>query len=247
MFGISNNIRSREVRPCTPALFWQTVRQPHVAQICATIADAWEACKRGELQKEEFDEVKNREKKRLPVFTFHATFPGGRRLNADAVPSGLSIYDIDHISHPRGYYAHAVEDRTRELGIVLAHVTPSTEGLRLVFRIPRGMTPEEAQRWMSGQLDDPGYDQSVKDLARCSFAVPEDYILFIDEERLFENEEQLNEERKMKNEESSVNEERKMKTIPQCKQSKDVLSEANEEFAASNEDSSFSREAGILH
>ena len=185
-FGISHSVRSREVRPCTPGLFWQTVRSPHVAHVCAGIADAWEACKRGETTKEEFETVKNREKKRLPIFCFHATFPGGRRLNADAVPSGLSMYDIDHLPAPRQYFEHAVADRVEELGIVLAHITPSREGLRLVFGIPPGMTLEQAQGWMSQQLNDPDYDRSVKDLARSSFAVPEDYILYIDEEKLFD-------------------------------------------------------------
>ena len=184
-FGISNNVRSREVRTCTPELFWKAVRSDYVATVCAGIADAWEQWKRGELAKEEYEEVKNREKKRLPIFTFHATFPGGRRLNADAVPTGLSMYDIDHLDAPREYYAHMVEERKEELGIVLAHVTPSREGLRLVFIIPAGMDLAGAQRWMSQQLNDPNYDQSVKDLARSSFAVPEDYILYIDEKELF--------------------------------------------------------------
>ena len=184
-FGISNNVRSREVRTCTPELFWKAVRSDYVAMVCAGIADAWEQWKRGELTKEEYEEVKNREKKRLPIFTFHATFPGGRRLNADAQPTGLSMYDIDHLNAPREYYAHMVEERKEELGIVLAHVTPSREGLRLVFIIPAGMDLAGAQRWMSQQLNDPNYDQSVKDLARSSFAVPEDYILYIDEKELF--------------------------------------------------------------
>ena len=39
-FGISNNIRSREVRECTPELFWKAVRSPLVADICAQIAYA---------------------------------------------------------------------------------------------------------------------------------------------------------------------------------------------------------------
>ena len=229
-FGISNNVRSREVRICTRELFLKAVRSDYVARVCAGIADAWEQWKRGELAREEYDTVKNREKRRLPIFTFHATFPGGRRLNADAVPTGLSMYDIDHLDAPREYFAHVVEERAGELGIVLAHVTPSMEGLRLVFRIPAGLSLEEAQHWMSVQLDDPNYDQSVKDLARCSFAVPEDYILYMDEEGLF-----------------NFNEERRMKTIPQCKQSKDVLSEANEELTASNENSSFCPEGTILH
>ena len=184
-FGISNNVRSREVRTCTPELFWKAVRSDYVARVCAGIADAWEQCKRGGLTKEEFNTLKNNEKKRLPIFTFHAVFPGGRRLNADAVPTGLSMYDIDHLDAPREYYAHVVEERKEELDIVLAHVTPSTEGLRLVFAIPAGMTLAEAQQWMSRQLNAPNYDQSVKDLARSSFAVPEDYILYINEEELF--------------------------------------------------------------
>ena len=124
-FGISNNVRSREVRTCTPDLFWKAVRSDNVARICAGIADAWEQWKRGELAREEYEEVKNRDKRRLPIFTFHATFPGGRRLNADAVPSGLSMYDIDHLDAPREYFDRVVGgERARQLGIVLAHVTP---------------------------------------------------------------------------------------------------------------------------
>ena len=188
-FGISNSVRSRTVRTCTPELFWKAVRSDYVARVCAAIADAWEQWKRGELAREEFEEIKNREKKRLPIFTFHATFPGGRRLNADAVPSSLSMYDIDHLEAPWEYYEQVIEDRKQELGIVLAHVTPSKEGLRLVFIIPAGLSLEEAQRWMSQQLNDPNYDQSVKDLARSSFAVPEEYILYIDEENLFKERE----------------------------------------------------------
>ena len=195
------------MRTCTPELFWKAVRSDYVATVCAGIADAWEQWKRGELAKEEYEEVKNREKKRLPIFTFHATFPGGRRLNADAVPTGLSMYDIDHLDAPREYYAHMVEERKEELGIVLAHITPSREGLRLVFVIPPGMDLAGAQRWMSQQLNDPNYDQSVKDLARSSFAVPEEYILYIDEEKLFNEESFVNEELRMKNEKREETEE----------------------------------------
>ena len=202
-FGISNSIKSRAVRTCTPELFWKAVRSDNVARICAGIADAWEQWKRGELAREEYEEVKNRDKRRLPIFTFHATFSHGRRLNADAVPSGLSMYDIDHLDAPREYFDRVVGgERARQLGIVLAHVTPSMEGLRLVFRIPAGMSLAEAQHWMSTRLDDPNYDQSVKDLARSSFAVPEDYVLYVDEEGLFSNEEpSFNEELRINNEE----------------------------------------------
>ena len=199
-FGISNNVRSREVRECTPELFWKAVRSPLVADICAQIADGLEKVKRGEMVKEDYETLKAGLKKRLPIFTPHATFRNGRRLNADAVPSGLSMYDIDHLPNPREYWGMKSEElRMKNVlrFVVLAHVTPSTEGLRLFFIIPDGMDLAGAQKWMSEQLGDANYDQSVKDLARSSFVVPEDYIIYVDEERLFKNE-----ELKMKNEES---------------------------------------------
>ena len=200
-FGISNNVRCREVRECTPELFWKAVRSPLVADICAQIADGLEKVRRGEMVKEDYETLKAGLKKRLPIFTPHATFRNGRRLNADAVPSGLSMYDIDHLPNPREYWVEksqelAVKDVLRF--VVLAHITPSTEGLRLFFIIPQGMDLAGAQKWMSEQLGDANYDQSVKDLARSSFVVPEDYIIYVDEDKLFKNE-----ELKMKNNEES--------------------------------------------
>ena len=179
-FGISNNVRSR-VR--------QALDSPLVARVCAEIEDALEAVRRGEMSKDDFETLKAARKKMLPVITPHATFKNGRRLNTDAVPSGLSMYDVDHINDPRAYYDTKVRGREAELGIVLAHVTPSTEGLRLLFVIPRAnMALDEAQRWMSARLGDDTYDGAVKDLARCSFLVPREYVLYLDEERLFGNE-----------------------------------------------------------
>ena len=198
-FGISNNIKSRVVRECTPELFHQAMRSELVAEVCAEIADGKEKCLRGELTKEEYDTLKAGLKKRLPIFTPHATFRNGRRLNADAVPSGLSMYDVDHLPNPRGYWEQKraeLEARGVMRYVVLAHITPSTEGLRLFFIIPAGMDLAEAQRWMSRQMGDGNYDVSVKDYARSSFVVPEGYVLYLDEERLFGNE-----ELRMKNEE----------------------------------------------
>ena len=183
-FGIALSVRSR-VRECTPALFNQVVDSEQTARVCAEIEDALEKVKRGEMSREDFETFKAEQKKRLAIFTPHAMFPKGRRVNEDAVPSGLSMYDVDHIPDPRGYFQTMIGDRAGELGIVLGHVTPSTEGLRLFFVVPEGMTLEEAQRWMSEQLGDADYDGCVKDLARCSFVVPREYILYLDEEELF--------------------------------------------------------------
>ena len=175
---------------CTPELFHQATKSSRVKDVCAQIEDALERKRRGEIGKEDYDTMKTRLKSQLPILTPHATFRNGRRLNADAIPSGLSIYDKDHIADPTGWWkAKSEELRVKNpqvlARILLVHVTPSLEGLRLVFVMPEGMNLAEAQKWMSQQLGDEEYDVCVKDLARPSFIVPEDYILFIDEARLF--------------------------------------------------------------
>ncbi|MEE0985018.1 MAG: BT4734/BF3469 family protein [Bacteroidaceae bacterium] len=183
-FGISNSVKSQQVQICTSEMLREAIDSPLVAQVCAEIKDAWEQEKRGEITLEEFEEKKGRLKKQLPILTPHATFRNGRRLNADAVPSGLSMYDLDHIPNPEGRWRE-IEPRKEELGIVMAHITPSAEGLRLIFIIPDGKTLAEAQRWMADMLGDQKYDECVKDYARCSFIVPREYMLYINEAELF--------------------------------------------------------------
>ena len=185
MFGIAKDIRT-EVRVCTPELLNQALDSVQVAKVCAEIEDALEKCRRGEITKDEYETIKGELKKKLPIFTFHATFKNGRRKNEDAVPSGLSIYDLDHIENPHSKW-DSIKERSKELGIVLAHISPSLEGLRLVFVMPSGMNLAQAQAWMAEQLGDARYDSCVKDFARCSFVVPREYVLYLDEERLFQN------------------------------------------------------------
>ena len=220
MFSYSSSI-SRGVVDCTPELFYQVVRSEKVGKICAEIADAHELKMRGEMSREDFETFKSEHKKRLPVFLFHASFPNGRRISADAVPSGLSIFDLDHIStlsipllRPSEKSEGGDDDghdslenvlkALKERGcigksfsnlpylfspsspIALIHISPSCEGLRFVFRLPEGMSLSDGQKWFAGQLGINDYDVCVKDYARCSFAVPEDYILYVNEEKLFE-------------------------------------------------------------
>lgn len=186
--GFSKNNFSKVV-PCTVELLNSAIDSAEVMNVCGQIANKLEAVKAGQATRTEFDEYKTAMKKQLPVLTPHAIFKNGERKNAEAIPSGLSMYDIDHIENPRGYYHSMIEDRISELGIVTAHVTPSTEGLRLIFEMPTGMTLEQAQKWMSEQLGDAHYDGSVKDYARCSYLVPRAYILYMDEEELLKERE----------------------------------------------------------
>ena len=245
--GYSDSIRSQVVQTCTPELLHRAMRSSKVKMVCAQLVDALESKLRGEVCNDDYEEMKKKLKSQLPILTPHATFRNGRRKNDEAIPSGLSIYDIDHIPNPRGYWeekkkvlagkllggtkfsggvlaeAGSESGGTKVSGdlqspascgqarnvlsvldlIVLVHVTPSTQGLRLVFVIPEGMDIAMAQRWMSQQLEDSEYDTVVKDLARPSFLVPEEYLLYINEEELFKERKLTSSNLKVQSKESS--------------------------------------------
>ena len=187
-FSISKSVKTpAQMQPCTPELLNAAFDNQQVSDTCHEIAQHLAEVKEGTLTREAFESLKSQLKAdNLPVVCFHAAFSDGYRHNESAVPSGLSIYDVDHLDYdPRAYYFNKVAGREAELGIDLAHVSPSGEGIRLVFEIPQGMTLAEAQQWMADQLGDNTYDGKVKDLARCSFIVCRDYVLYYDEEELF--------------------------------------------------------------
>ena len=187
-FSISNSIMTPgKMQPCTPELLNAVFDNQQVINACREIATRHKDMLEGKLTRVAFNKVKTTLKEeRLPVICFHATFADGYRHNESAIPSGLSIYDVDHLTEdPRAYYMNKVAGREEELCIHLAHISPSYEGVRLVFEMPKGMSLAEAQQWMADQLGDETYDGSVKDMARCSFGVCRDYILYYDEEKLF--------------------------------------------------------------
>ena len=182
MIGYAKSVKDN-VQPCTREQLHSAFDSPRVAEVCQAIAEALQKHRQGGMTKDEYEAVKSLMKKQLPILTLHAIFKNGRRKNDEAIPSGLSMYDLDDILNPRERWAE-IEPRKEELGIVLAHVTPSGEGLRLAFRVPQGMSLAEAQAWMASQLGDAQYDSCVKDYARCSFLVPRAYVLYLDESGL---------------------------------------------------------------
>jgi hypothetical protein len=185
MYAYSSNARRPQTVPCDKDLFDTVIDAVKVSDICAEIKDAKEQVMRGEMSRADFETFKRDHKIALPAFLFQANFSDGKRHNASAISSGLSMFDIDHITAPEVYYKEHIESRIKELNIVLAHITPSTEGLRLVFVLQDGETPQEGQQRLAKALAIDKYDESVKDLARCSFAVPRGYILYIDYTGLF--------------------------------------------------------------
>lgn len=124
-------------------------------------------------------------KKRLPAVMWQASFGGKRRSNANAIPSGLYMLDLDHLE---GNTAEIVASHYAEMvkcGVVLAHTTPSGHGLRYVAKMLKEQsfaTIAEYQRWLAARLgfDESQVDESTKDLARMSFVPPFNYIHYCD-------------------------------------------------------------------
>lgn len=171
--------RSATAEICTEEVFNQMINNPMVVHNC-------------EMYQQTHDD---KFKRRLPGICFHAWFTDGKRHEESAVPSGLFIFDIDKMDTllgiaPITFYKERIEPRIDELGILVAHVTPSANGLRLVAHLRPGMDIAESQAWMGRKLK-VAYDGCVKDLARLSFLVPESHFLYLDRASLFSSTENL--------------------------------------------------------
>ena len=143
-------------------LFYEIISRKDIKEKCKLIAE-------GKIEL----------KRKLPAFCWHAWFDEGKRKNYCAHPSGLIMIDVDHVEKPRELYA-SIEQKAKAMGLLVAHITPSTKGLRLVFPVPQGMDIVKAQSYYAHALN-LQVDACTKDLARLSFAVPEEYWLWIDE------------------------------------------------------------------
>ena len=133
----------------------------------------------------EYQEKKQALKRKLPVIMPHAaSFAHGKRVSADAVPSGLAMLDVDHVEEPRTWFERLNREMLIENHIFLVAITASGKGLRIIGARARGETIEAAQMRMAEALGITEYDAVTKDLARASYVVPRDYILWMDEEAL---------------------------------------------------------------
>jgi hypothetical protein len=173
-FSIFSSVKSQSGELCTQEKFNEVCTSPLVCNLCVAIANEPDHDKRNAL------------KKQLPIITFQAFFEGARK-NSNAQPSGCFMFDGDGMENPRGFYDTNIAHRLEELGILYAGMTPSQHGLRLVARMrPEFGSIAEAQKWLSGQI---GWecDAACKDLARASYAVPGEYVYFLNPALFTEN------------------------------------------------------------
>ncbi len=176
IFDFYENVKAKKGEVCTKEKFVEVINSDAVISACKKIAAETDHDKQGELKKS-----------LLPIFTFMASFDDHERLTKKAHPSGLYMLDIDGVDNPRELFKQMDEKANlKEMGVVLAHVTPSTRGLRLVCLNHRALNTIEANKaWFESYFPEIEFDPVVKDFARASFAVAGSYIIFADLDRLF--------------------------------------------------------------
>lgn len=166
--------------PLTPKIWDELIDSPEVKNICDRIAAL-------DPTAEDYNDRKQALKRRLPIIIPHAaSFANGKRISADAVPSGLAMLDVDHVDNPRDWFETIDKQLLSDNRVYLVAITASGKGLRIIGERAEGETIEAAQLRMATALGISEYDAVTKDLARASYVVPRDYILWIYEAGLLE-------------------------------------------------------------
>ncbi len=187
---LGDNIKKPKTVPATVEGFYKRVDDPKTGKISASLADALEQCRRGELSKDAYKAMKTEQKLGARFYTPHAHFRKGYKSSeGDPEDSGKAIIDLDGCEHfPQLYDAH-LKGKERELGINLANISLSNTGGHLLFDIPEGLTRQQAQRWMAEEiLGGVEYDKAVHEMERAIYIPCREYILYIDEELMFSDE-----------------------------------------------------------
>jgi len=165
--------------PLTPKIWDELIDSPEVKNICDRIAAL-------DPTAEDYNDRKQALKRRLPIIIPHAaSFANGKRISADATPSGLAMLDVDHVDNPRDWFETIDKQLLSDNRVYLVAITASGKGLRIIGERAEGESIEAAQLRMATALGISEYDAVTKDLARASYVVPRDYILWIYEDGLF--------------------------------------------------------------
>lgn len=192
MFSYFNSIQG-EIKPCKIEDFNRIIQSKRVETAIDSISSAAEQYHKGQIDEVGYTAHKTATKRRLPGFCFMLKGRVGRRQAAGSEPSGLVMIDIDHIADPAAEWARiqrVLKEKQLLTLLALVHITPSGEGLRVVFVAPfKNMEIPYSQLWFSDLCQIANPDRACKDVSRASFAVPVGYILYRVDEALFSTEE----------------------------------------------------------
>ena len=173
------SVTSGQPMPLTKEIWDQLIDSPEVKSICDQIAAL-------DPSTPDYNDRKQALKRRLPIIIPHAaSFRNGKRVSADAIPSGLAMLDVDHVANPRDWFESIDKQLLSDNRIYLVAITASGQGLRLIGERLERESIEAAQLRIATALGIKEYDAVTKDLARASYVVPRSYILWIYEAGLF--------------------------------------------------------------
>ena len=139
-------------------------------------------------------------KRKLPAFIFQATFDetkskagkvGAWRKQSATRLTGLVVMDVDHVENPQEVYGEWLKVHDfNGLGILLVYITPSGQGLKIVFKARKEWGNLIDNQHQMAKLLGVKVDESCKDASRMSFICKESDILFINKELFtYENKE----------------------------------------------------------
>ena len=143
-------------------------------------------------------------KRKLPAFIFQATFDetiskagksGAWRKQAATRLTGLVVMDVDHVDAPRETWelidnGQLTIDNELRKRILLAYITPSGKGLKIVFKARTEWGNLIDNQHQMAKLLGLEVDESCKDASRMSFICKEEDILYLDKELFtYENKE----------------------------------------------------------
>ncbi len=179
MFCYQEKVNAGVPQVCTPEIWDSLIDSPAVTNTCAAIAAL-------DPNATDYADRKQALKKRLPIIIPHAaSFKNGKRVSADAIPSGLAMLDVDHVDNPREWFETIDKQLLSDNKIYLVAITASGHGIRIIGERLERESIEAAQLRIATALNIPEYDSVTKDLARASYVVPRSYILWIYEAGLF--------------------------------------------------------------
>ena len=185
---------------CTHDDLYRMLNDEHVAQMCRGIEVA--------AQDPEKEDYVKSEKTKLPVIIMGAQDLKGdrRRCNENVVPSGKYVFDLDHLENPANVhrftpeevYGTFLENKEEENGIFWVFKSPSGRGLKWAYDLLPGENIEESQQRMAQLLpeelrQEPFFDKQT-DPSRCTFMVPMNNVLFLDEDLMFSDGETIDPE-----------------------------------------------------
>ena len=109
------------------------------------------------------------------------------RKQEHVILNGLTMIDVDHISDPASYFKEKTQGKNlNELGLVYAFVTPSGEGVKIVFKARKDWGNLISNQNKMAQELGMEIDTTCKDASRLSFVTTNDDVLFLDQDALLD-------------------------------------------------------------